>query len=190
MTYHTTICHPDELGQCYYVIRMTYAFTLKSSGWDSKFRFSITRGGPSALPYPTNWSEELSGGPEHPNTAASDGPRFYLVFCGIRCPVNLHQPRSAILKMSPKILLPPPQAPRCSSSNSAWLPMPMPRALFAINKMQNETVPALWHCTFGYMNMSYYFSHRFNRQCYTDIDCLWLPRYCPCSILTEWMIST
>ena len=36
---------------CYYVIRMTYASILKSSGWYSKFRFFTTRGGPSALPY-------------------------------------------------------------------------------------------------------------------------------------------
>ena len=45
------IFHPDELRQCYYVIRMRYASFLKSSEWDSKFRFSTTRGGPSALPY-------------------------------------------------------------------------------------------------------------------------------------------
>ena len=30
---------------------MRYASFLKSSGWDSKFRFSTTRGGPSVLPY-------------------------------------------------------------------------------------------------------------------------------------------
>ena len=44
------VSHPDELRQCYYVIRMRYASFLKSSGWDSKFRFFRTRGGPSALP--------------------------------------------------------------------------------------------------------------------------------------------
>ena len=35
------LCHPDE----------RYASFLKSSGWDSKFRFFTTRGGPSGLPY-------------------------------------------------------------------------------------------------------------------------------------------
>ena len=63
---------------------------------------------------PTKWSEELSGGPEHPSTAASD----VLVLYGIRCPVNLSQLRPAILKMSPKILPPLPQATRCDSSDS------------------------------------------------------------------------
>ena len=33
---------------------MRYASFLKSSGWDSKSRFSTTRGGPSALPYFTH----------------------------------------------------------------------------------------------------------------------------------------
>ena len=33
---------------------MRSASFLKSSGWDSKFRFSTTRGGPSALPYYSN----------------------------------------------------------------------------------------------------------------------------------------
>ena len=118
------------------------------------------------------------------------GQDFCVVFCGIRCPVNLHHLCPAILKMWPKILLPPPQSPRFASSNSAWLHMPMPHALFAITKMQNETVLVFWHCKFWYMKMSYCFSHRFNLQCCTDIDRLWLPWYCICSILTEWVTST
>ena len=55
MTSLRMVSHPDELRQCYYVIRMTYASIFKSSGWDSKFRFSTTRGGPSALPY--QWAD-------------------------------------------------------------------------------------------------------------------------------------
>ena len=39
MTSPKLVSHPDELRQCYYVIRITYASILKSSGWDSKFRF-------------------------------------------------------------------------------------------------------------------------------------------------------
>ena len=89
-----------------------------------------------------------------------------------------------------KILPPPPQAPRCASSNSAWIPMPMPHELSAITKVQNETVLAFSHCTFWYMKISRCFSHRFNLQCNTDIDRLWLPWFCPCNILTEWMTST
>ena len=59
--------------------------------------------------------------------------------------------------------------------------------LSAITKIQKETglVDHLWHYTFR--QMSYCFSHRFCLQCYTDIDGLWLPWYCPCSILTKWM---
>ena len=44
------VSHPDESRQCYYITRMRYVFFLKSSGRDSKFRFSTPRGGPSALP--------------------------------------------------------------------------------------------------------------------------------------------
>ena len=61
MTYSSISCHPDDLTEfgfssgwvtaMLYVIRMRYTSFLKSSGWDSKFRFSTTRGGPSALPY-------------------------------------------------------------------------------------------------------------------------------------------
>ena len=58
MTYPSILCHPDDLTEvgislrtCYVVIRMRYASNLKSSGWDSKFRFSTPRGGPPALPY-------------------------------------------------------------------------------------------------------------------------------------------
>ena len=111
---------------------------------------------------------------------------FCVVLCGIRCPVNLHQFRPAILNMSPQILPPPSQAPRCASSISAW----MQHALSAITKMLNETVLAFWHCTFWQTKMSYCFSHRFNLQCYTDIDRLWLSWYYPCCIFTEWMTST
>ena len=35
--------HPDELRECYYVIRMIYASFLKLSRWVSKFRFFTTR---------------------------------------------------------------------------------------------------------------------------------------------------
>ena len=45
------VSHQDELQQCYYVIRITYASFLKSSKWDSQFRFFTARDGPSALPY-------------------------------------------------------------------------------------------------------------------------------------------
>ena len=85
------------------------------------------------------------------------GQAFCVVLCGIRCPVNLHQLRLALLKLSPQILPPPPQAPCCASSNSAWLPMPLLPALSAITKMQNETVLAFWHCTFWCMKMGNYF---------------------------------
>ena len=57
------------------------------------------------------------------------GKGFCVVLCGIQCPVNLHQLRPAILKCHLKILPPPQQAPRCSISNSAWLPMPHTRCL-------------------------------------------------------------
>ena len=60
MTYHTTVSS-GWLSRNRYLIRMSYdnvivirmtnASILMSSGWDSKFRFSTPRGGPSALPY-------------------------------------------------------------------------------------------------------------------------------------------
>ena len=90
------------------------------------------------------------------------GQDFCVVLRGIRCPVNLCQLRPAILNMSPKILPPPPQAPRCASSISAWLSKPMSHALSAITKMLNETALAFWHCTSWDMKMSYCFSHRFD----------------------------
>ena len=59
ITYHTLICHPNHLAEIgissgwvtTMLFRMACASILKSSGWDSKFRFSTPRGGPSALPY-------------------------------------------------------------------------------------------------------------------------------------------
>ena len=116
------------------------------------------------------------------------GQDFCVVLCGIWCPVNLHQLRPAILKMSSQILPPPPQAPRCSSCNSICLPMPMPHALPVITKMQNETVLAFWHSTFWYTKMSNCFTG-LTFHVYTDIDRLWLPWFWRCSILTECVTS-
>ena len=59
-----SLCHPDNilfhfmssgwLNWGWFLIRMSYGYAsflsfLKSSGWDSKFRFSTPRGGPSAV---------------------------------------------------------------------------------------------------------------------------------------------
>ena len=107
--------------------------------------------------------------------------------------VEFHVPlicTSSILpyqNVAPKFLLNPPQVSCCASGNPAWLPRPMltPHVMSAITKMRNEKVLAyhFWHCTFRYMKMSYCFPHRFCLQRYTGIDHLWLPWYCPCSIL-------
>ena len=63
MVYRSIVCHPDDLTEVdissgwvtvmLFVIRMTYASFLKSSGWGSKFRLYTRRGGPSMLPYAT-----------------------------------------------------------------------------------------------------------------------------------------
>ena len=51
-------------------------------------------------------------------------------------------------------------------------------------------IEMLWHKQAIFESKwDYCFSHRFFLHCYTDIDRLWLPWYCPCSILTEWMTS-
>ena len=44
------ISHRDKLRHIHYVTRVTYAPTLNSSGWDTRFRFFTTRSGPSVLP--------------------------------------------------------------------------------------------------------------------------------------------
>ena len=50
MTNLALVSHPGELRQYYYVIWVRYASFIDSSGRDSKFRFSTTSGGRSALP--------------------------------------------------------------------------------------------------------------------------------------------
>ena len=50
MSWLGLISHPDDLRHFYYAIRMTYAPTLTSSWWDSRFKIFTTHGEPSALP--------------------------------------------------------------------------------------------------------------------------------------------